>query len=291
MSLSSSTSVLATVGATLICSQLWAATEIQQKGVAISAPKTANAQAQTSTILLDASHARMEVGSAEQYMLFDFTQQKMTMVNAQQKQAIDMSSLPKMPENLPKPPAQADAAPVKVELVKVGKGPEIAGFSTEHYQVKADGKVCSNEFISAEAMNIEYVENFMQSMHKMAAERRKNMKNMPFFKQDPCAKAAEQSAGDMLKHGMLMRSQDSNGQLRNEIVSIKTDVAAKAEDFTVPADFEVMTPQQMMQRAMQNRGRQGQGGQNAPQISPEMREKMQQEMMKRMEEARQQQQQ
>ncbi len=288
MSLLSRFSMATAVGTALICSPLWAATEIQQKGTLMGGAKAANAAAQTSSILLDASHARMQAGAAGQYMLLDFSNGKMMMINTQQKQAIDMSSMPKMPKGMGKPPNQAEPAAIKAELVKVGNGPEIAGYATDHYQVKAEGKVCSNEFISADALQVEHVEKFMQSMHKMAQERRQAMSNMPFFKQDPCAKAAEQTAGEMLKQGMLMRSQDTNGQLRNEIVSIKTDVPASAADFSVPADFEVLTPQQMMQRAMQKMGRQTGEPQQMP---PEMREKMQQEMLKRMEEARQQQQQ
>jgi len=294
MALLSPASVVATLGTILMCSQVWAATEIQQKGAMVGglkAPSAATTKMQTSKILLDASHARMEAGSNQQYMLFDLANQKMMMVNAQQKQAIDMSSMPKMPsmpDNMSKPATQSEE--IKAELVKIGAGPEIAGYATVHYQVKADGKVCSNEFISVDAMKVEYVQNFMQAMHNMAEERRKAMSKMPFFKQASCAKAAEQTAGDMLKHGMLMRSQDAKGQLRNEVVSINTDVSVNTTDFAVPQGFEVMTPQQMMQRAMQKMGQQ-QGGQNMPQVNPEMREKMQKEMMKRLEEARQQQQQ
>ncbi len=287
MTFVSSTSLLtAALGSTLLCSQIFAATLIEQRG-AMMGSQNSSKSSQTSHILIDAHHARMEASQSGQYMLMDFTNSKMVMINSAQKQAVDMSAMPKMP-TLPKAPKMPEntSQPVKATLEKVGKGPDIAGHATEHYQIKADGQVCSNEFISAPAMQVENMSSFMQSMHKMAQERRQAMSRMPFMKQDPCAKATEEMAGEILKHGMLMRSQDEKGQLRHEIVSIKTGVATQADTFSVPAGFETLTPQQMMQRAMQGMKRQGQP-KDMPSITPEMREKMQQEMLKRMEEARQ----
>ncbi len=290
MALLSPTPVAIALSAALLCSQAWAATVIEQKGSAL-APKQANAaQPQTSKILLDATHARMDAGQPGQYMLMDFTHHKILMVNSTKKQAVDISAMPKMPAM---PNAQQPAPKqVQAELTKVGAGPQIAGYATEQYQVKADGNVCSNEFISADAMKVAHITEFMQSMHKIAEDRRQAMANMPFFQQDPCAKAAEQMAGEVLKVGMLMRSEEATGQLRQEVISIQADVPTTAESFTVPAEYETLTPQQMMQRAMQSMIQQGQKGAQegkegmaAPLLSPEMQKKMQEEMAHRLEKA------
>jgi len=85
---------------------------------------------------------------ASQYMLMDWDKKTLYMVDVASKRATDMSAGLKetlSPHKCPEP--EVDAV-----LEHVGAGPQIAGYATEHYVVKADGKACEEIFTSTKAL-------------------------------------------------------------------------------------------------------------------------------------------
>lgn len=220
-------------------------------------------------VYMDDAGVRMESGKPGQYMLIQFADKKMYAVNSEQKQILDMSAKPPTPPKMPEAPKQAPPQAeeeVKTELVKKGDGPEIAGFSTVHYQVMANGQVCSNEYLSADALQLPHIKTFMQTMQDLAAERKKQRGGMPFMRSHPCVQATEEASAQYLKLGMPVRSTNPKDELRHELVSIQKDVAAPEGGFNLPQGYQMSTPFDMMKQAME-RARQ-QGGGQAPQMPP-----------------------
>ncbi|SEH04506.1 hypothetical protein [Candidatus Venteria ishoeyi] len=234
-----------------------AATLIEQQSTRPN-PMTKEVKTFKQTMLVEGLKGRMNGALPNgQYVLMDVGAGKTFMVNPKEKMVIDMSTppqMPKMPKQLKQAPADKPAA--KSELIKVGAGPEIAGYPTTHYQVKADGKLCADQYVSEPALKVKHLKHFMESMGKMNAERKKAVGAMPFMKMNPCFIVAEEVAGDLLAKGIVLRTQSPDGNRDFEVLKIQTDVSVPANDFIIPTGFEIATPQQMMQRAMQRMNQQ-----------------------------------
>ncbi len=256
---------LATLSGFCLISSAWAATVVENK----------DASGQIQKVMLEGNYARMEGANApDGYMLIDLEKHKMYAVNPQQKMIVDMLADP--PPQMPpggKPPGQPDAPELNAELVKVGDGPEIAGYATTHYQIKADGQVCANEYVSSEAMEVPMVGKFVNAMQEISDSRRQAMGNMPFGQMPPCARAMRELSDDVAKHGLSMRTTGPNGKVRQEVAKITTDVKTEADMFKLPEGYQTTSPQKMMQQAMER----------MRQMTPEQRQQMQEAMRQRME--------
>lgn len=239
-----------------------------------------NPMGQTQKMMLDGKRARMEGGAPGSYMLMLLDKEKMYAVNEGQKQIMDMSKPaepptgpPGMPEmqgmpGMPGMPKQGEARKVDAKLVKKGAGPEIAGYPTTHYQVTANGNVCSNEYISAKVLELPDVKNFVEASQKMKSQEKKGP--IPFMRMDPCMQASMELADEMEGLGMSMRSVGKDGKARHEVASIKTGVDVPAGTFDLPEGYNMTTPQEMMQKAMQ------QMQERMKNMTPEQRKQMEQ---------------
>jgi hypothetical protein len=236
----------------LSASHAWAATVVEnsygQQG------------GRTQKVIIEANSARMESGEPGRYMLLLLQEQKMYAIDTPRKQVIDMFA---KPPDMPKqaPPSQPPAPPkVDAQLVKKADGPKIAGYATTQYQILANGQVCSNEFVSAEVMQLPDIQSFTKAMQGLAETRKKNAP-MPFTPADPCLQAMDSVEAEFAKLGLSLRSTNKDGQVTTEIISITQNVQMPPDSFVVPQGFEMTTPFEMMQKAMQNMPKQGQGGQ------------------------------
>lgn len=255
---------------------------------------TSNPQgSQKQKVIIDDKNARIEANAdAQQFMLVSFGDKKSYMINIKQKQALDMTPPSAPPADFLKHLQQQQPQNVpdaKVELVKKGDGPEIAGYPTTHYQIIANGNVCSNEFIAEKALQNPQIKAFADYMQSMKEDRKKAMGDFIPKSPEPCIQASEKLGDQVMKLGLSMRSTDHENNVRQEVLSIKTDEKIDPSQFKLPEGFEIMTPQQMFQKAMQQ-GMQGMqppaGMEGGMQMSPEQRQKMQQEFMQRLEEAK-----
>lgn len=228
------------------------------------------------TVLMEGDYAHMSSNrNADFYMLMNHKEGKIYNINVKQNKAIaieiDAKTPPPMPAHMAQPPQQTDQPEPKTEFTKKGAGPKIAGYDTVHYQVMADGQLCSNEYLAPEALKVAHVKDFLNAMFTMSISRRKLM---PFgmMAKDPCFVAHTNAQLETLDIGIPMRSVDKNGNVMQEILEIKTDVEVAADMFTLPKGIEVQTEAEMM-RAMQERmkqmmqQRQQQTGNSQPNMS------------------------
>jgi hypothetical protein len=257
----------------------WAGTVIERR----------DTQGNTQKIFLDENKARIDSSDPNRYTLMNLQEKKAYMVDSKEKRmvALDfMGSPPPLPPNMPKPPAQP---PVKAELVKKGEGPKIAGYPTVNYQVLANGKECSENYLSPEATKIAYVQDFITAIYKMSDSRKP--KGMP---EHPCQQAKDDLEAKSMELGVPMKSMVKGGQqgekdgpqkkeekVRHEILSIKTDVKIPEDTFTLPKDYKVISEQElikMMQADMKRRREEERqrGDRGSPSNRPDMQEDMRQ---------------
>jgi len=275
----------------LLISSLFAVSA--QSAVVIETTTTNQQGLQKQKVIIDDKHARIEASpDLQQFMLISFADKKSYMINTKQKQAIDMTPPSAPPADFLKHLQQQQPQNVpdaKVELVKKGDGPEIAGYPTAHYQIMANGTLCSNEFLAEKALQNPQIKIFADYMQTMKEDRKKAMGGFAPKSADPCLQATEKLSDQVMKLGLSMRSTDSENKIRQEVLSLKVEENIDPNLFKLPDGFEIMTPQQMLQRAMQQ-GMQNmqppQSMEGGMQMSPEQRQKMQQEFMQRLEEAR-----
>jgi len=136
---------------------------------------------------------------------------------------------------------------VKAELVNKGRGPDIAGYPTVKYQVKANGKVCSAIYFSQKAAEVPYLKAFIKAMFQMSKSRKPKLKGIPL---PPCIKAHEQLEAKLMKLGVPMKTVLKGGKrgerVRDKITSIRTGVDIPDDTFSLPG-YKTMSEQEAME--------------------------------------------
>ncbi|MEN8215201.1 MAG: hypothetical protein ABFS56_02260 [Pseudomonadota bacterium] len=208
-------------------------------------------------ITLDKDDAHISSPDPNFYTLIDLDKGKAYMVNTKEKRIVEMNIIgtpPKPPQDMmppwqPSQPPQAtnrpEPPPVKASLIEKGNGPEIAGYPTVKYQVKANGQACSENYFSKKAAQVPYIKDWLKAMSDMTNSRK--MKGMRIH---PCQKAHDDLEAESMKLGFPMKSVVKMGErggdkVRFEIIRIKTDVEVSADTFTLPG-YDVISEQEMI---------------------------------------------
>jgi len=276
-----------------ICFTTWAATVIERTEMG-----------NTQKFTITEHHARIQGSDSNSYTQMDLQKRKVYMVNTKEKRMVEMDiigQLPKPPQGMPsgrdsqqpyrqappwnysqrgrQPPPRSQT--IKAELVKQGDGPTIAGYPTVSYQLKADGKVCLETYLSKKALEVAYLKDFAKAMLQMSNSRKSEGMQMP-----PCLKAYKEKEAESMKIGVplrtVMKSSKRGDKVMNEVISIKTDVKIPADTFALPTSgYKLMTEQEMieegqakmreqMEKARQQRGYPPQNWRNEGRQYPHM---------------------
>jgi hypothetical protein len=196
------------------------------------------------TVVLADHQARIEGSEPDYYKLFNLKEKMVYDVDQQEKMVVKIPFVaPELPNMAPRFPARP-LKPIKAQLVKKGAGPDIAGYPTVHYQIIVDDKVCSEEYLSEKAIQVDYIKTFLRAMHEMSDARSQAMKNLP---KHPCQRAHEQLETEALAIGLPMKSVTTKGKVRHEIMSIKADVKVDADLFALPKGYQVKTEREIME--------------------------------------------
>jgi hypothetical protein len=227
---------------TLVITPTWAATVVKHHGTK---------QGKEQTVLIEGNKARMESGAGQGYTLINMENKKVYMVDERNKRVIKMGvgeELPPIPADLPKRDKRQAPPEVDAKLVKVDDGPEILHYPTQHYQVVANGVICSDEYFSKAARQVVGLDDFIKVLAELSQDRKQKMGAMPLpVVRDPCMQAQEKLEQELNQLGVPMRSVDKKGRVVTEIISIETDVPVDASKFELPKDYPVLTEKQVIQ--------------------------------------------
>ncbi len=215
---------------------------------------------------IDGERMRIQDSSEPGYMLMHVKEKKMYVVDAEERQVLDMSGVFANRRG-----GGPQAAKLDVALVKQGKGPKIAGYDTMHYALTVNGEKCSDEYLSGKALSDIAATDAFEALSELAPEGPMGMAQL-----GPCEAADFQLTEIYKQHGYPLRIVRADGSLESEVTSVVKNAAAPEGGFSLPADYPVVTFGQMMRQAM------------PPSVIPEgvdpaQMEHMMQEMMKRME--------
>lgn len=204
-----------------------------------------DAQKQVEKMTVDEHHVRIDYTYRGSYTLIDLEKNTLSLVNTGQKEVVERNlKVPPNTGSLPPGMSLPPAKPVgEVKLVDKGAGPDIAGYPTVHYQITADGEVCADHYLSAEAAKVPYLKHLIETMEKSAQPPAEMVERMP-----PCAQAQFKIKADYMAKGLPMRSVDNKGNVMYEITKIQTDVEVPADTFEIPSGFKTMTAEEMRKK-------------------------------------------
>jgi len=217
-----------------VCSTSWAATLIKR-----------DLQGKTETVIMERQKIRIQSPNPNSYALMHLDKGKTYMVDATQKRIVEMDIVGKppqvqLPKDMPKPPWGNS---VRAKLVKQSGKLDIAGYSTEHYQIEALGKACFDVYFSKKAAWVDYVEDFLNASYEITNSRK--IKGMPLH---PCQKAHEDLEKKIKRRGIPMKfvMKGNSDQIIYEVTNIRTGVRVSADVFALPTGYKMISEQDWM---------------------------------------------
>jgi hypothetical protein len=190
---------------------------------------------QTYTSYMEGPKSRMGSTGSSQFMLMNWKEKTLYAVDTALKQATDLSMGLKQTSVAQKcPEPHVDAV-----LEHLGAGPEIAGYATEHYIVKADGKACEEIYASKQAFGEigEWLDN-LRDMEESDDEDVGRSK---------CDIASDKVV-DLGRIGWPLKTVTLRGPGKGhveEVLQIQKNVSVPAGFFDVPAGYKIVTLEQL----------------------------------------------
>lgn len=224
----------------------------------------------THKMWIEGSRLRAEMAGEPGYVLLDAKQRSMVMVNPGQREVVDMSGF--LREGGGKRPK------VEVKLVPKGAGPQIAGYATTRYEVQANGRSCSEEYLSKDALkafdaaSLEAFDVFsgMGDLGPMVEQ---------MMQQDPCLAADTQLGPEYRKLGYPLKVIDADGTTVDEVTAIVRNAPLPAGGFDVPKGYRTVDAKQQMEETMRGLPAMPQGEQG---MDPEAMQRMLEELQRQM---------
>ncbi len=160
-----------------------------------------------SKVSIEATRARIDSGSADDYLLMDLASGKTYTVNHLEGVVIDLESAVATSEHITS--AIKDRMMPKVELLKQGEGPLVNGFATVHYRVMINDTIhCSDEYLAPTATENELVKNFVAAMARGSDGVDSIIMASLFGEEQMCEAAADIVDDEYAEKGLPMRSVD-----------------------------------------------------------------------------------
>lgn len=222
-------------------------------------------------IWIEGAKMRVESAAEPGYMLIDAPNKKMYVIDPVEKQVMDMSGILQQKSS----PGTVTHA---ITLQSRGRGPVIAGYATDHYQVMVNGKKCTDEYLSLQALRE------VESTDMFAALSHLGEMGMPagaMGMMDPCDTADVALQETYGTYGFPLRIVNRDGALDTEVLRIQKNVPLPPGGFALPAGYPVKSFDEMMPQNMPEM--ETPSMQDMPQdFDPAEFEKRMQEMMKKM---------
>lgn len=200
-----------------------------------------------------------------EYILGNLTNGVMYVVMPSEKKILELKSNGK---------SSKKSSDINAQFKKVAKGPDIAGYATDEYELVANGQKCGKTWISKKAGEIKDVKKLLAVMDQFDPEAMmpEGMGGMMQGQMNPCDRAQLMTQLHVAKLGMPMKSVDESGRVEQEVVGIDKNAKLDASLFELPAGYQRTTPSAMINDAM------SQMQEMMKNVTPEQRQMMEQMM-------------
>jgi hypothetical protein len=202
---------------------------------------------QISTFSNNGQQARMDDNRQPGYVLINLKTNQLNMVDPQRREVMQIDGLNKQK-------AMPAVNNLNIKLEKKSKGPRIAGFKTQQYDIQVNGRHCGTVFGSKKAMKkkgVEQVFKAMSSMQQQTSSMTNSFRSMMGAELDECDQADLQMNQHFKTSGVPMRILDQNGQLESEIIKFDSKAKLAPGYYVIPDNFKVTNMHQKMNEAQQ----------------------------------------
>lgn len=232
------------VSVVVALSALMSVTSVATAGVVI---ESVNKHQMHSKVSIEEARARIDSGSADDYLLMDLASGKTYTVNHLEGVVIDHESAVATSEHITS--AIKDRMMPKVELVKQDDGPQVNGFATVHYRVMINDTIhCSDEYLAPSLIENTIIKNFVMAMARGSDGADNIIMASLFGDTQMCEAAADIVDDEYAEKGLPMRSVDREGLVTHEITNINQHVMLSNEEMTIPAGYELLSRAEMRKR-------------------------------------------
>jgi hypothetical protein len=171
-------------------------------------------------------------------MIVDLKHQKLYAIDHQSKSLVDLSENPGMPGQPHNTPP-----PVKLAFESQGRGPDVAGYATQQYNVTANGASCYKVLYSKAVLKNKHIVAFYEAMIKSSPAEENYT--------TPCEAAdaqIEKVPAD--KYGIALKVMDNTGKMTFEVKKIQEGATPPKNYLKMPAGYKTKSITEMMQQQM-----------------------------------------
>ncbi len=223
--------------------------------------ETEESEAGIQKMWIEGSKMRVEMGPGKEYMLADYANKKIVIVDPDKKEIMDISHFASNGKDATKG--------LNVRVQHLGSGPTIAGYATQKYSLSVNGRTCNQTLVSLKALKDANLANLLEAMTRVDF----NPMGAQFMNE--CDRADILFARRMKKLGMPLGTVEQNGQVTDKVRRIVKNAALPAGGFNLPSGYRKVSMEEKMQEAMGT----GMPGASGGQMDPEIK-KMMQDMMR-----------
>jgi len=231
----------------------------------------------TNTMYFQGMKVRVDSSAEPGYIIIDLKQNKIIAVSHEEKKIIDMG-------NIEHDETVRHSQPLNIEFVKKGNGPSIIGYATKHYEVRVNGKKCSDEYLNKTMPKNLGIEAVLAKMP--SADSGMEMMQDMAMQMNPCLLAEPGISAMFSRYGYPLRSVNANGELDTEVIRVNKKASLPAGGFSYPKAYQRVDAGKMMhdlQQKMQNMPELTEEGmQNATPEQLQQMQQMMEQMMKKM---------
>lgn len=171
-------------------------------------------------------------------MLLDIKHRKMYIIDHKTRSLVKMDGPPNSGQGKPQTPRE------KISFERKGKGPKVAGFSTQGFLISANGQACYTVYTSRDVTRYKQVVNYYKAMMEISSEH-----NHSGNACDAADTAIDNM--DIQKYGLPVSMQDAHGKQKFEIKKISQGKNPPKNYLRKPAGYKERSMMQVMQQMMQ----------------------------------------
>lgn len=193
------------------------------------------------TVISDGRQVRINTADGE-YVIIDYINHGVKFVSPKENQVLLLGAGVIS--------RSSEVTKVHTRLKNMGAGDNIAGYATQKFSYRANGKPCGIIYGSTQAYQVKGMKALMGAIQAMMEKQQAALGGFAYMVDD-CT-LADLALGDHTKFiGVPMRIIE-NGIVNSEIKSIRLNVNLPADTFVIPASYKTISMQQTsMQQQVQ----------------------------------------
>ncbi|NOQ69559.1 MAG: hypothetical protein GQ573_05580 [Gammaproteobacteria bacterium] len=187
------------------------------------------------TLITDGQKVRMNMSESE-YAILDYSNHSAQIINPQKKQVMFL--------NVGDMTAGNNVVTVQISINKLGDGQEIAGYKTQKFSYKANGRSCGVIYGSKNAYQTDGIKELVAALKTLMEKQRVALGGFASLV-DICTLADMQLMDHINTVGLPLRT-EKNGRAELEIKMIKAGVSLADDTFVIPASYRMLGEKQQM---------------------------------------------